>query len=270
MKLEHLIRDRPFILKTDNKNLTYLNTSHREKVKRWKIAIQHYDFKTLHIPGVENIEADAFSRLIKRPTKDSYDYLDETFDHPENILHQLGTEDFEQKPLQPLDPKIYQKIKDVHGDKFGHGGVQRTVNLLTQKKQTWRGMRKDVRNFIERCPCCQKLNRTKIRNNINPFTLASTNVMERIAIDTIGPAILDWISQFGCPSEIVSLCQRILNTMTHTSLGVSPSMMLYGGIVNHDTHFLTPYFLSIHTFWQSMKLNRHPNCELHCMDLTGS
>ena len=198
-------------------------------------------------------------------------------------------------------------------------------------------MRKDVRNFIERCPCCQKLNRVKIRNNINPFTLASTNVMERIAIDTIGPidegktkckfiiviidsftrytklypvqstksedalpAILDWISQFGCPSEIVSdngtqfvnqliheftqaagiehatihaysheengiverankevnrhlramtydrkirenwqlylpLAQRILNTMTHTSLGVSPSMMLYGGLVNHDT-----------------------------------
>ena len=36
MKLEHLIRDRPFILKTDNKNLIYLNACHREKVKRWK------------------------------------------------------------------------------------------------------------------------------------------------------------------------------------------------------------------------------------------
>lgn len=34
--------------------------------------------------------------------------------------------------------------------------------------------------------------------------LASTNVMERIAIDAINPAMLDWISQFGCPSEIVS------------------------------------------------------------------
>ena len=121
------------------------------------------------------------------------------------------------------------------------GGIQRAINLLTQKKQHWRGMRKDIRSFIERCPCCQKLNRVKIRNNINPFTLASTNVMERIAIDTIGPieegqekhkfviviidaftrytklypaestkaehalpAMLDWISQFGCPSEIVS------------------------------------------------------------------
>ena len=58
MKLEHLIRDRPFILKTDNRNLTYLNTNHREKIKRLKIAIQHYDFQVLHIPGVDNIEVD--------------------------------------------------------------------------------------------------------------------------------------------------------------------------------------------------------------------
>ena len=87
-----------------------------------------------------------------------------------------------------MEQQVYQKkIKAVHGDQFGHGGIQRTINLLTQKKQHWRGMRKHVRDFIERCPCCQKLNRMKIRNNINPFTLASTNVMERIAIDTIGP-----------------------------------------------------------------------------------
>ena len=351
MKLEHLIRDRHFILKTDNKNLTYLNACHREKVKRWKLAIQHYDFDVFHIPGVENIEADGFSRLVPFPKQDDVTALENALENPENILQQLGTEDFEQKPLAQMDQRKYEKIKAVHGDKFGHGGIQRTMNLLCQKRQTWRGMRKDVRNFIERCPCCQKLNRVKIRNNINPFTLASTNVMERVAIDTIGPIeseekankssrnkyivviidsftrytklypvpstkaedalhpILDWISQFGCPSEIVSdngtqyvnklieqftqaagiehatihaysheenaiverankevnrhlramtydrkiredwelylpLAQRILNTMTHTSIGVSPSQMLYGGIINHDTHFLNPYIKS--------------------------
>ena len=47
-----------------------------------------------------------------------------------------------------MEQQVYQKIKAVHGDKFGHGGIQRTINLLTQKKQHWRGMRKDVRNFI--------------------------------------------------------------------------------------------------------------------------
>ena len=33
---------------------------------RWKIEIQNYQFKIEHIPGVENIPADAFSRLIHR------------------------------------------------------------------------------------------------------------------------------------------------------------------------------------------------------------
>ena len=38
----------------------------------------------------------------------------------------------------------------------------------------------------------------------------------------------DW--QLHLPSS-----QRILNTRTHTTLGVSPSMMLYGGIIGGDT-----------------------------------
>ena len=47
-----------------------------------------------------------------------------------------------------MEQQVYQKkIKAVHGDQFGHGGIQRTINLLTQKKQHWRGMRKDVRNL---------------------------------------------------------------------------------------------------------------------------
>jgi hypothetical protein len=86
MKLEHLIRDRPFILKTDNKNLTYLNACHREKVKRWKLAIQHYDFDVFHIPGVENVEADGFSRLVPFPKQDDVTALENALENPENIL----------------------------------------------------------------------------------------------------------------------------------------------------------------------------------------
>ena len=41
-----------------------MNTDHKEKVKRWKIAIQHYDFDVQHIKGKYNVEADALSRLV--------------------------------------------------------------------------------------------------------------------------------------------------------------------------------------------------------------
>ena len=34
-----------------------------QKVQRWKLHCQEFDFKVEHIPGEENIEADGFSRL---------------------------------------------------------------------------------------------------------------------------------------------------------------------------------------------------------------
>ena len=34
------------------------------KVLRWKLAIQEYDIDVFHIPGPDNISADAFSRLM--------------------------------------------------------------------------------------------------------------------------------------------------------------------------------------------------------------
>ena len=46
-----------------------MNTDHKEKVKRWKIAIQHYDFDVQHIKGKFNVEADALSRLVPTPEK---------------------------------------------------------------------------------------------------------------------------------------------------------------------------------------------------------
>ena len=69
MKLEHLLRDVHFTLRTDHKNLTFINTDFREKVKRWKLAIQHFDFDLEYIKGEENIEADGFSRLCPQPEK---------------------------------------------------------------------------------------------------------------------------------------------------------------------------------------------------------
>ena len=36
MKLDHLLRDRYFILQTDSKILSHMNVDHKDKVKRWK------------------------------------------------------------------------------------------------------------------------------------------------------------------------------------------------------------------------------------------
>lgn len=52
------MRDVKFTILTDHKNLRYLN-SNMQKVVRWKLAIQEYDFVVEHIAGERNVVADS-------------------------------------------------------------------------------------------------------------------------------------------------------------------------------------------------------------------
>ena len=63
-KLRHLLLDRKFLIRTDHKNLTYIDAGTSDKVRRWKLALQEYQFKIEHVRGPKNIIADTLSRLI--------------------------------------------------------------------------------------------------------------------------------------------------------------------------------------------------------------
>ena len=62
-KFSYLLRDVKFTIKTDHRNLLYLNNEASPKVLRWKWDIQQYNFDVLHIAGEHNVAADLFSRL---------------------------------------------------------------------------------------------------------------------------------------------------------------------------------------------------------------
>ena len=49
--LEEYLDNRRFILKTDHKNLTYINKTPKGKVLRGKLFLQGFDFLLYHIPG---------------------------------------------------------------------------------------------------------------------------------------------------------------------------------------------------------------------------
>jgi len=53
-KFQYLLYNRHFILETDNKNLTFLNTATSSRVYRWKLAIQRYAFNIRHVVGEQN------------------------------------------------------------------------------------------------------------------------------------------------------------------------------------------------------------------------
>jgi hypothetical protein len=103
-KLEYLIRDIYFVLRTDHKNLTYINQEGSPKVRRWKLAIQEYNFDIDHIAGEDNVVADALSRLCAHTYAEEQLFLIEE-DH--------------------IPKDKYKLIAKVHNSVAGHNGVEK-------------------------------------------------------------------------------------------------------------------------------------------------
>ena len=60
---EFLLAGREFNLITDHKNLSYIVESESKKVRRWKLAMQEFQFFVIHTSGITIPEADWLSRL---------------------------------------------------------------------------------------------------------------------------------------------------------------------------------------------------------------
>ena len=216
-KFQYLLRDIPFTIRTDHRNLLFLNQDASTKVLRWKWDIQQYNFHVEHIPGLENVVADIMSRLCSITTDTRIALSDISQDQVERIqgiptlLASLSSTRIE-TPLpwqlrnKPDDPQIYKHIQAVHGwggrcndgnitnGKHGHGGIERTLRLLKDTlppSEQWAGMRQSVQEFIHNCPQCQFMQTSKMalkaKAQTHPFNMGVRKPWERLNIDTIGP-----------------------------------------------------------------------------------
>ena len=202
-KLEYLLRDIHFNLKTDHRNLTFINESVMPKVQRWKLAIQHFDFIIEHVPGKDNPIADGFSRFCPLPTErdlhivsGSSNLNESALDLKPNeksihFLSVIQAEELLELSYFRLPIEKFTIIAKVHNSTIGHHGVERTLAKLQNARNTWKGQRRDIRKFILQCPFCQKMNQMKTAIHTHPFTTASYSMMDRVAIDTIGPLPAD-------------------------------------------------------------------------------
>jgi hypothetical protein len=179
-KFNHLLRDNKFLLRTDHKNLTYINQGSSQKIKRWGIALQEFDFDIEHVPGKDNFVADAFSRLC----------LNNAAPSAPEVEHVSAITDLTVFPFRIPD-EFYQKISAVHNSEVGHFGVDKTISLLSESGSHWPRMRQQIRQFIQQCPLCQKLSDHKTAHTTQPFVTAAYLPMEVLNIDTIGPLAED-------------------------------------------------------------------------------
>jgi len=242
-KLKPLLRDIHFTLRTDHKNLIYVNEHASAKVMRWKLDLMEYDFDIEHIPGVKNEVADCFSRLL------SHRHGNETEPHltvpPAAALALLAIpEDGKLSPFK-IPREARKMIASCHNTNVGHWGVELTLKKVQERykdKGRWPQQREHVKSFIRHCPCCQVMSNLRTPILTAKYTMTTYTSMERIYIDSIGPlkedskgnrhiiviidgftrwvelyavpdvtaevaakvALLDWVGRFGVPAQIMT------------------------------------------------------------------
>ena len=207
-KFQYLLRDVQFTLRTDHRNLLYLNDSGAsDKVLRWKLDIQQFDFLVEHIPGEQNVVADLYSRLCSLrshnlPHPDN-GWMERNMELPvrrePTAAHWLARLEarntVEKKPHtrdhSPMTAEHRTTIAKCHGGLCGHGGVERTLRLIKEQvpaSEHWPNMRRDIREFIHTCPACQFMQPSKMLiATTAPYNMSVHSPMDRINIDTIGP-----------------------------------------------------------------------------------
>ena len=209
-KLDYLLRDRTFILKTDHKNLITMNTEKNPKVYRWKLAIQDYDCTIEYIEGPKNVIADGMSRILV-----PYDALNDDKGRAAESREQLFSLVSVDYKIEEYVPGIISMgfatlihfnsevvnvareftiplaqrnlIEKCHNSQVGHMGVEKVIARLEKLGQTWPYSREHVKQFIKKCAFCQKMSYLKTPVHTHPFTTAAYGPFQRINIDTIGP-----------------------------------------------------------------------------------
>jgi hypothetical protein len=86
-----------------------------------------------------------------------------------------------------ITPAHLEIIKECHGKKIGHGGVERTLNKILSLGGRWQFMRQDVRKFIAHCPACQKMSQINLPIHTIKYIASTYHTMECLNIDFVGP-----------------------------------------------------------------------------------
>lgn len=156
-----------FTIRTDHSALTWLMKQKEPtgRLSRWIMKMQQFNYTVEHIPGRENVIADAISRNVLT-------FGEDTENGELKVLMEKEYEDHEKNEL----------IAQAHED-IGHGGVDATTSFL-RVRERWKGLKDDVKTFIRKCEICRKFRekQPKIKQRV---ILKEPSFM--LGIDMIGP-----------------------------------------------------------------------------------
>ena len=171
-----------------------------------KLQWKHFNFDVLHIDGKDNVEADALSRLVPFPSKES----------PSLNLNNLEQSEMIE-PRQYLSKKIFNfgcpsEIVSDNASYFVSELTKSFVDFAKIKHSTIHPYSHEENGLVERA------NQEVIRHLT--AIIADEDVRKNF------PAYLPFI-------------QRIINSQVNSRTSVSPTQIIFGNAINHDSHFLS-------------------------------
>ena len=145
---------RKFIVFTDHQALTYIRglKEARGRLARWQEYLLSFDMEVKYRPGPTMKAPDAISRLCI----DSFLEAEQPSQPVTDPYPLICLTRTERIPVTP--DQIPDILKEYHDsiDSGGHDGITRTYYKIRQRFY-WKGIKKDVRDYVLSCPVCQVL-----------------------------------------------------------------------------------------------------------------
>lgn len=188
-----IIFNAKIIIKTDNSNLIFLGDL-TNRIQRWKLQLEEYDYSLEYKKGKENVLADTLSRLnlinenglnkIKTPVQIQENQLKQTsiqITKNEDIDNLLNCNNFQIK--SEIDSLKF--LKYMH-EKLKHPGEKQMINTL-KKSFKIKKFYSLVKNIVQSCNLCNLCKNRRSNYGKVVGGLIAKEPLEFISTDIFGP-----------------------------------------------------------------------------------
>lgn len=160
-------------IKTDSKNISYLKQSASNRIGRWRLLLEEYDYCLTHIAGENNCLADMLSRDMVLTTEAKV---------PERI-RMIAETAFRLKA--ETEDEVKRIIKYFH-DQTLHSGMSRLYERIRRIYQI-ENLKKKIKEFVSKCEDCQRHKKQNLKFGLLNAHIEAESVNELVCSDIVGP-----------------------------------------------------------------------------------